>query len=165
MKNAKFEETSVHDWWKLAIAIHVKTTLAYIRHNSLQWNIRPSINNTITFIFCYIMEQVRQAIREDRLGDFREESSLSVGYNKPNAASKHNRLTERVKMMTGTLGTLVPIILMFAVTLLLLIRPQQSSSKRLYAKCKEELKKGDSVVTIRGLFWYQWLYRRKQSRD
>jgi queuine tRNA-ribosyltransferase len=31
------------------------------------------------------MEQVRQAIREDRLGDFREEFFEAYGFNKPNA--------------------------------------------------------------------------------
>ena len=32
-----------------------------------------------------LMEQVRQAIREDRLGDFREEFFEEYGFNKPNA--------------------------------------------------------------------------------
>ena len=32
-----------------------------------------------------LMEQVRQAIREDRLGDFREEFFEQYGFNKPNA--------------------------------------------------------------------------------
>ena len=31
------------------------------------------------------MEDVRQAIREDRLGDFKEEFFEKYGYNKPNA--------------------------------------------------------------------------------
>lgn len=43
-------------------------------------------------------------------------------------------------MMTGTLGTLVPIILMFAVLYFLLIRPQQKQQK-LYAKCKRNWKR------------------------
>ncbi len=50
-------------------------------------------------------------------------------------------------MMTGTLGTLVPIILMFAVLYFLLIRPQQKQQKAV-RQMQEELKKGDSVVTI-----------------
>lgn len=53
-------------------------------------------------------------------------------------------------MMTGTLGTLVPIILMFAVLYFLLIRPQQKQQKAV-RQMQEELKKGDSVVTIGGL--------------
>jgi len=32
-----------------------------------------------------LMEQVRQAIREDRLADFREEFFERYGFNKPNA--------------------------------------------------------------------------------
>ena len=32
-----------------------------------------------------LMEQVRQAIREDRLGDFSEEFFEAYGFNKPNA--------------------------------------------------------------------------------
>ncbi|MCI4139921.1 preprotein translocase subunit YajC, partial [Bacillus vallismortis] len=52
--------------------------------------------------------------------------------------------------MTGTLGTLVPIILMFAVLYFLLIRPQQKQQKAV-SQMQEELKKGDSVVTIGGL--------------
>ena len=32
-----------------------------------------------------LMEQVRDAIRQDRLGDFREEFFESYGFNKPNA--------------------------------------------------------------------------------
>ena len=47
-------------------------------------------------------------------------------------------------------GTLVPIILMFAVLYFLLIRPQQKQQKAV-RQMQEELKKGDSVVTIGGL--------------
>lgn len=47
----------------------------------------------------------------------------------------------------GTLGTIVPIILMFAVLYFLLIRPQQKQQKAV-RQMQEELKKGDSVVTI-----------------
>ncbi|MCE4147805.1 preprotein translocase subunit YajC [Bacillus velezensis] len=50
----------------------------------------------------------------------------------------------------GTLGTIVPIILMFAVLYFLLIRPQQKQQKAV-RQMQEELKKGDSVVTIGGL--------------
>ena len=32
-----------------------------------------------------LMEQVRDAIRQDRLGDFREEFFENYGFNKPNA--------------------------------------------------------------------------------
>jgi len=50
----------------------------------------------------------------------------------------------------GTLGTIVPIILMFAVLYFLLIRPQQKQQKAV-RQMQEELKKGDTVVTIGGL--------------
>nr|WP_254115920.1 preprotein translocase subunit YajC [Bacillus paralicheniformis] len=48
------------------------------------------------------------------------------------------------------LGTLLPIILMFAVLYFLLIRPQQKQQKAV-RQMQEELKKGDKVVTIGGL--------------
>jgi preprotein translocase subunit YajC len=48
------------------------------------------------------------------------------------------------------LGTLLPIILMFAVLYFLLIRPQQKQQKAV-RQMQEGLKKGDKVVTIGGL--------------
>ncbi|ATH92617.1 preprotein translocase subunit YajC [Bacillus glycinifermentans] len=52
--------------------------------------------------------------------------------------------------MMEMLGTLLPIILMFAVLYFLLIRPQQKQQKAV-RQMQEELKKGDKVVTIGGL--------------
>jgi preprotein translocase subunit YajC len=52
--------------------------------------------------------------------------------------------------MEGLLGTLGPLVLMFALFYFLLIRPQQKKQKAV-ANMQSELKKGDKVVTIGGL--------------
>ncbi|SIT82931.1 tRNA guanosine(34) transglycosylase Tgt [Edaphobacillus lindanitolerans] len=60
---------------------------AYIRHlikAEESFGIRLTSYHNLYFLL-NLMEQVRQAIREDRLGDFREEFFEQYGYNKPNA--------------------------------------------------------------------------------
>lgn len=52
--------------------------------------------------------------------------------------------------MDGLLGTLGPLILMFALFYFLLIRPQQKRQKAV-SQMQTDLKKGDKVVTIGGL--------------
>ncbi|XYY59319.1 tRNA guanosine(34) transglycosylase Tgt [Bacillus velezensis] len=62
---------------------------AYIRHLircNETFGIRLTTYHNLHFLL-HLMEQVRQAIREDRLGDFREEFFERYGYNKPNAKS------------------------------------------------------------------------------
>ncbi|AGK55054.1 preprotein translocase subunit YajC [Bacillus sp. 1NLA3E] len=54
------------------------------------------------------------------------------------------------KMQGGLLGTVGPLILMFALFYFLLIRPQQKKQKSV-AQMQNELKKGDKIVTIGGL--------------
>lgn len=50
------------------------------------WNVRIRLTSYHNLHFLLnLMEQVRQAIREDRLGDFREEFFEQYGFNKPNA--------------------------------------------------------------------------------
>ncbi|QBP40797.1 tRNA guanosine(34) transglycosylase Tgt [Paenisporosarcina antarctica] len=60
---------------------------AYIRHlikAEETFGIRLTSYHNLYFLM-NLMKQVRQAIREDRLGDFREEFFEQYGYNKPNA--------------------------------------------------------------------------------
>ncbi|SFC53642.1 tRNA guanosine(34) transglycosylase Tgt [Peribacillus sp. B-H-3] len=60
---------------------------AYIRHLircEETFGIRLTTYHNLHFLL-NLMEQVRQAIREDRLGDFREEFFERYGFNKPNA--------------------------------------------------------------------------------
>ncbi|QFK72322.1 tRNA guanosine(34) transglycosylase Tgt [Pradoshia sp. D12] len=60
---------------------------AYIRHLircDETFGIRLTSYHNLYFLL-NLMEQVRQAIREDRLGDFREEFFENYGFNKPNA--------------------------------------------------------------------------------
>jgi queuine tRNA-ribosyltransferase len=62
-------------------------TRAYIRHLikcEETFGIRLTSYHNVYFLI-KLMEQVRQAIREDRLGDFREEFFERYGFNKPNA--------------------------------------------------------------------------------
>ena len=49
----------------------------------------------------------------------------------------------------GTLGTLLPFLLLFVVLWLFFIRPQNKKAKE-EQKFRDELKKGDKVVTIGG---------------
>ncbi|WP_318508244.1 tRNA guanosine(34) transglycosylase Tgt [Bacillus sp. T3] len=60
---------------------------AYIRHLvrcDETFGIRLTSYHNLYFLL-KLMEQVRQAIREDRLGDFRDEFFEKYGFNKPNA--------------------------------------------------------------------------------
>jgi queuine tRNA-ribosyltransferase len=62
-------------------------TRAYIRHlihSNETFGIRLTSYHNLHFLV-KLMENVRQAIREDRLGDFREEFFEQYGFNKPNA--------------------------------------------------------------------------------
>ncbi|WP_027407932.1 tRNA guanosine(34) transglycosylase Tgt [Anoxybacteroides tepidamans] len=62
-------------------------TRAYIRHLikcDETFGIRLTSYHNVYFLI-KLMEQVRQAIREDRLGDFREEFFERYGFNQPNA--------------------------------------------------------------------------------
>jgi preprotein translocase subunit YajC len=52
--------------------------------------------------------------------------------------------------MSGGLGTIIPLILMFVLFYFLLIRPQQKRQKAV-SRMQNELKKGDKIVTIGGL--------------
>ncbi|WP_312474002.1 preprotein translocase subunit YajC [Neobacillus sp.] len=52
--------------------------------------------------------------------------------------------------MQGTMGTIIPLILMFVLFYFLLIRPQQKRQKAVQ-QMQRDLKKGDKVVTIGGL--------------
>ncbi|ARD47014.1 tRNA guanosine(34) transglycosylase Tgt [Sporosarcina sp. P33] len=60
---------------------------AYVRHlirAGETFGIRLTSYHNLHFLL-NLMEQIRQAIREDRLGDFREEFFEQYGFNKPNA--------------------------------------------------------------------------------
>lgn len=62
-------------------------TRAYVRHllrAEETFGIRLTTYHNLHFLI-KLMEQVRQAIREDRLGDFKEEFFEKYGFNKPNA--------------------------------------------------------------------------------
>ena len=64
---------------------------AYIRHLMKcdeTFGIRLTSYHNLHFLL-NLMEQVRQAIREDRLGDFREEFFEQYGFNKPNAKTSN----------------------------------------------------------------------------
>jgi len=60
---------------------------AYIRHlikSNETFGIRLTSYHNLYFLI-KLMEQIRESIREDRLGDFREEFFERYGFNKPNA--------------------------------------------------------------------------------
>ncbi|MDC3415642.1 tRNA guanosine(34) transglycosylase Tgt [Aquibacillus salsiterrae] len=62
-------------------------TRAYIRHlikSNETFGFRLTTYHNLYFLL-KLMEQVREAIKEDRLGDFREEFFEQYGFNKPNA--------------------------------------------------------------------------------
>ncbi|MED4800668.1 tRNA guanosine(34) transglycosylase Tgt [Bacillus atrophaeus] len=89
MKNAKFER----DFRPIDEECDCHTcknySRAYIRHLircNETFGIRLTTYHNLHFLL-NLMELVRQAIREDRLGDFREEFFERYGYNKPNAKS------------------------------------------------------------------------------
>jgi preprotein translocase subunit YajC len=52
--------------------------------------------------------------------------------------------------MSGGIGTIIPLILMFVLFYFLLIRPQQKRQKAV-SQMQNDLKKGDKIVTIGGL--------------
>lgn len=52
--------------------------------------------------------------------------------------------------MSGGIGTIIPLILMFVLFYFLLIRPQQKRQKAVQ-QMQNDLKKGDKVITIGGL--------------
>jgi preprotein translocase subunit YajC len=52
--------------------------------------------------------------------------------------------------MSGGIGTIIPLILMFVLFYFLLIRPQQKRQKAVQ-RMQSDLKKGDKIVTIGGL--------------
>ncbi len=86
MRNSK--EISVR-LMKSVIAIHVKLhsrVYQTLDPRNETFGLRLTTYHNLHFLL-HLMEQVRQAIREDRLGDFREEFFERYGYNKPNAKS------------------------------------------------------------------------------
>jgi queuine tRNA-ribosyltransferase len=87
IKNAKFK----HDFGPLDEKCDCYTCKNYSRayvHHLLRadetFGLRLTSYHNLHFLL-NLMEQVRQAIREDRLGDFREEFFEAYGFNKPNA--------------------------------------------------------------------------------
>ncbi|HSP21774.1 MAG TPA: tRNA guanosine(34) transglycosylase Tgt [Planococcus sp. (in: firmicutes)] len=87
IKNAKFK----HDFGPLDDKCSCYTCTNYSRayvHHLLRadetFGLRLTSYHNLQFLL-NLMEQVRQAIREDRLGDFREEFFEAYGFNKPNA--------------------------------------------------------------------------------
>ena len=87
VKNAKYKE----DFTPLDPECDCYTcknyTKAYIRHlikADETFGIRLTSTHNLHFLQ-NLMRQVRQAIREDRLGDFKEEFFEKYGFNKPNA--------------------------------------------------------------------------------
>lgn len=52
--------------------------------------------------------------------------------------------------MGGSLGTIIPLILIFVLFYFLLIRPQQKRQKAI-SKMQSDLAKGDKIITIGGL--------------
>ena len=87
IKNAQYER----DFGPLDenCSCHVCQTYsrAYIRHlirAGETFGIRLTTYHNLSFLL-QLMEQVREAIRNDRLGDFREEFFEQYGFNKPNA--------------------------------------------------------------------------------
>ncbi|MEA1006988.1 tRNA guanosine(34) transglycosylase Tgt [Bacillus velezensis] len=89
MKNAKYERDFRPIDGECSCHTCKNYSRAYIRHLircNETFGIRLTTYHNLHFLL-HLMEQVRQAIREDRLGDFREEFFERYGYNKPNAKS------------------------------------------------------------------------------
>ncbi|WP_182274785.1 tRNA guanosine(34) transglycosylase Tgt [Bacillus velezensis] len=89
MKNAKYERDFHPIDEECSCHTCQNYSRAYIRHLircNETFGIRLTTYHNLHFLL-HLMEQVRQAIREDRLGDFREEFFERYGYNKPNAKS------------------------------------------------------------------------------
>ncbi|MBY8912799.1 tRNA guanosine(34) transglycosylase Tgt [Bacillus sp. YC2] len=89
MKNAKYERDFRPIDEECSCHTCKNYSRAYIRHLircNETFGIRLTTYHNLHFLL-HLMEQVRQAIHEDRLGDFREEFFERYGYNKPNAKS------------------------------------------------------------------------------
>ena len=89
MKNAKYERDFRPIDEECSCHTCQNYSRAYIRHLircNETFGIRLTTYHNLHFLL-HLMEQVRQAIREDRLGDFREEFFERYGYNKPKAKS------------------------------------------------------------------------------
>lgn len=87
VKNAKFERDFGPLDPNCDCYVCKNYSRAYIRHlirAGETFGIRLTSYHNLHFLL-NLMEQVRQAIREDRLGDFREEFFEQYGFNKPNA--------------------------------------------------------------------------------
>lgn len=87
IKNAKFERDFGPLDPNCACYACKNYSRAYIRHlirAGETFGIRLTSYHNLHFLL-NLMEQIRQAIREDRLGDFREEFFEQYGFNKPNA--------------------------------------------------------------------------------
>jgi queuine tRNA-ribosyltransferase len=87
IKNAKFERDFRPLDEKCSCYVCQNYSRAYIRHlirADETFGIRLTSYHNLHFLI-NLMEQVRDAIRHDRLGDFREEFFESYGFNKPNA--------------------------------------------------------------------------------
>ena len=68
----------------ILVKITVVPIFAILLRCDETFGIRLTTYHNLYFLL-KLMEQVRQAIREDRLGDFREEFFEKYGFNKPNA--------------------------------------------------------------------------------
>ena len=87
LKNAKFKRDFLPIDEKCTCYTCTNYTRAYVHHllrADETFGIRLTSYHNLHFLL-NLMEQVRQAIREDRLGDFREEFFEAYGFNKPNA--------------------------------------------------------------------------------
>ncbi|PKG45837.1 MULTISPECIES: tRNA guanosine(34) transglycosylase Tgt [unclassified Planococcus (in: firmicutes)] len=87
LKNAKFKRDFTPIDEKCTCYTCTNYTRAYVHHllrADETFGIRLTSYHNLHFLL-NLMEQVRQAIREDRLGDFREEFFEAYGFNKPNA--------------------------------------------------------------------------------
>ncbi|KAA0965374.1 tRNA guanosine(34) transglycosylase Tgt [Sporosarcina sp. ANT_H38] len=87
IRNAKFERDFRPLDEKCSCHVCKTYSRAYIRHlikADETFGIRLTSYHNLHFLL-NLMEQVRDAIRHDRLGDFREEFFESYGFNKPNA--------------------------------------------------------------------------------
>ncbi|MBT2582399.1 tRNA guanosine(34) transglycosylase Tgt [Planococcus sp. ISL-109] len=87
LKNAQFKRDFTPIDEKCTCYTCTNYTRAYVHHllrADETFGIRLTSYHNLHFLL-NLMEQVRQAIREDRLGDFREEFFEAYGFNKPNA--------------------------------------------------------------------------------
>ena len=110
---------------RIVIAILVRIIHAYIRHlikAEETFGIRLTTIHNLHFLL-KLMEDIRQAIREDRLLDFKEEFFEQYGLNveNPKTFNKENNIM-------NVSALILPIILII-VFLFFLIRPQQKRAK------------------------------------